>query len=57
MDIIHLLSKTKDSETGFCLHPEKEYLYLLGPAELLPLEDGDRIQSPKRIFNERQDYG
>jgi hypothetical protein len=34
------------------------YLYLLGPTEYVPPEDGDRIQFPKRrVLNKRQDDG
>jgi hypothetical protein len=47
------------SEAGFCPRlqvEDPETICLLGPLELVPFEDGDRIQSPKlRLLNKTQD--
>jgi hypothetical protein len=56
LDIIHrsyLYSYLKHdiSVTEFCHH------LLVKPAQLVPPEDGDRIQSPKRRVNKRQNKG
>jgi hypothetical protein len=57
-------------ETGFCLRlqvvpaqspclrRDRLAIYLLGPTELTPLKDLNRIQSPKRnVLNKRQGNG
>jgi hypothetical protein len=63
LDIIYrpvFCLKHELSETGFrlTLSEDRECLYLLGPTEVVPPEDGDRIQSSKRqVLNKRQDDG
>jgi hypothetical protein len=42
------------SSRGTYLVEDRDQLYLLSPTEKFQLEDGDRIQSPKRLLNKIQ---